>query len=59
MINFSSKSPKKAIFSSILAIFSIILGISAFSSCSKSGASEQEQMISFAKSICLNSAKKI
>lgn len=54
MINFSSKSPKKAIFSSILAIFSIILGISAISSCSKSSASEQEQMISFAKSNSIN-----
>jgi len=54
MINFSSKSPKKAIFSSILAIFSIILGISTISSCSKSGASEQEQMISFAKSNSIN-----
>jgi FKBP-type peptidyl-prolyl cis-trans isomerase FkpA len=54
MINFSSKSPKKAIFTSILAIFSIILGISAISSCSKSGASEQEQMISFAKSNSIN-----
>ena len=54
MINFSSKSPKKAIFSSFLAIFSIILSIFTVSSCSKSGASEQEQMISFAKSNSIN-----
>ena len=54
MINFSSKSSKKAIFTSFLAIFSIILGIFAVSSCSKSGASEQEQMISFAKSNSIN-----
>ena len=54
MINFSSKSSKKAIFTSFLSIFSIILGIFAFSSCSKSGASEQEQMISFAKSNSIN-----
>ena len=54
MINFSSKSPKKAIFSSFLAIFSIILSIFIVSSCSKSGASEQEQMISFAKSNSIN-----
>jgi FKBP-type peptidyl-prolyl cis-trans isomerase FkpA len=54
MINFNTKSPKKAIITSFLAIFSIILGIFTFSSCSKSGATEQEQMISFAKSQSIN-----
>ena len=54
MINFNTKSPKKAIITSFLAIFSIILGIFTFSSCSKSGATEQEQMISFAKSQYIN-----
>lgn len=54
MINFNTKSPKKAKITSFLAIFSIILGIFTISSCSKSGATEQEQMISFAKSQSIN-----
>ena len=54
MINFNTKSPKKAIITTFLAVFSIILGIFTISSCSKSGATEQEQMISFAKSQSIN-----
>lgn len=54
MINFNKKSPKKAIITTFLTVFSIILGIFTISSCSKSGATEQEQMISFAKSQSIN-----
>lgn len=54
MIIFASKTPKKASFSSILAIFSLLFAISIIPGCSKSGASEQEQMISFAKSHSIN-----
>jgi FKBP-type peptidyl-prolyl cis-trans isomerase len=51
---FTSKTTKNVGFLSILAIFAMILGIFTISSCSKSGASEQEQMISFAKSHSIN-----
>lgn len=54
MINLYSNSKKNANFLSILAIFSAILAIFTFVSCSKSGASEQEQMIAFAKSNSIN-----
>jgi FKBP-type peptidyl-prolyl cis-trans isomerase FkpA len=54
MIILNSKSKKKASFLSILAIFSAILAIFAIEGCSKSGASEQEQMIAFAKSNSIN-----
>jgi FKBP-type peptidyl-prolyl cis-trans isomerase FkpA len=51
---FTSKTPKKAIFSTILGLFALILGIFSISGCSKTGASEQDQMISFAKSHSIN-----
>ena len=54
MTNFYSKFKQKASFLSILATFSAILAIFTISGCSKSGASEQEQMISFAKSHAIN-----
>lgn len=54
MITFYSKTPKKASFSSILAIFSLLFAIFIIPGCSKSGASEQDQMISFAKSKSIN-----
>jgi FKBP-type peptidyl-prolyl cis-trans isomerase len=49
MINLYSNSKKNANFLSILAIFSAILAIFTFVSCSKSGASEQEQISTFVK----------
>lgn len=54
MTIFTSKSSKNIVFFSILAVFTTILGIFSISGCSKSGASEQEQMISFAKSNAIN-----
>ena len=51
---FTSKTSKKAIFSTILGQFLLILGIFSISGCSKTGASEQDQMISFAKSHSIN-----
>ena len=54
MIIFASKSPKKANFLPILAILTLILTIFILPGCSKSGASEQEQMVSFAKSHSIN-----
>ena len=46
---FPSKSIKKTSIFTIFAVFSAFLGIFSTSSCSKSGASEKEQMISFAQ----------
>jgi hypothetical protein len=54
MIIFASKTPKNANFLPILAIFTLILTIFIMPGCSKSGASEQEQMVSFAKSHSIN-----
>ena len=51
---FTSKTTKTAGFWSILGLFVAILGIFTIYGCSKSGASEQEQMISFAKSHSIN-----
>ena len=51
---FTQKMNKKANISSILAIFTLIFAIFTISACSKSGASEQEQMVSFAKSHSIN-----
>lgn len=51
---FTSKTPKNIGFLSILAVFAMILGIFTISSCSKSGASEQEQMVTFAKAHSIN-----
>jgi FKBP-type peptidyl-prolyl cis-trans isomerase FkpA len=50
----ASKTTKRAHFSFILSIFTAFLYIFTISSCSKSGASEQEQMVSFAKSHAIN-----
>jgi FKBP-type peptidyl-prolyl cis-trans isomerase FkpA len=54
MMIFNQKTPKKINFSSILAIFTLFFAIFSISACSKSGASEQEQMVSFAKSHNIN-----
>lgn len=54
MINFTQKSIKKGLFSSILGVFMAVFAIITLNGCSKSGASEQEQMISFAKSHSIN-----
>jgi FKBP-type peptidyl-prolyl cis-trans isomerase FkpA len=54
MMIFNQKTPKKINFSSILAIFTLFFAIFLISACSKSGASEQEQMVSFAKSHNIN-----
>jgi FKBP-type peptidyl-prolyl cis-trans isomerase FkpA len=54
MMIFTQKMNKKANISSILAIFTLIFAIFTISACSKSGASEQEQMVSFAKSHSIN-----
>jgi FKBP-type peptidyl-prolyl cis-trans isomerase FkpA len=54
MMIFTQKTLKKANFSSILAIFTLFLAIFSISACSKSGASEQDQMVSFAKSHSIN-----
>ena len=51
---FTSKTTKTAGFWSILGLFVAIFGIFTIAGCSKSGASEQEQMISFAKSHSIN-----
>ena len=51
---FTQKTPKKMNFSSILATFTLFFAIFSISACSKSGASEQEQMVSFAKSHTIN-----
>ena len=51
---FTSKTRKTIDFPSILAISALILGILTISGCSKSGASEQDQMIGFAKSHSIN-----
>ncbi len=54
MINFTQKSIKKGHFSSILGVFMAILAIFTLNGCSKSGASEQEQMIAYAKANSIN-----
>jgi FKBP-type peptidyl-prolyl cis-trans isomerase FkpA len=54
MINFTQKSIKKGLFSQFLSIFIAILAILTLNACSKSGATEQEQMVSFAKSHNIN-----
>ncbi|MEN9702552.1 MAG: hypothetical protein RIR55_1894 [Bacteroidota bacterium] len=54
MMIFTQKALKKANFSSILAIFTLIFAIFTTTACSKSGASEQDQMVSFAKSHNIN-----
>jgi FKBP-type peptidyl-prolyl cis-trans isomerase FkpA len=54
MTIFTPNSIKKGNFSLILSVFSAFLAILSLSGCSKSGASEQEQMISFAKSHNIN-----
>jgi FKBP-type peptidyl-prolyl cis-trans isomerase len=54
MMIFTQKTPKKMNFSSILATFTLFFAIFSISACSKSGASEQEQMVSFAKSHTIN-----
>jgi len=54
MINLYSNFSKIANFLSILVSFSAILAIFTISSCSKSGASEEEQMVAFAKSNSIN-----
>ena len=51
---FHSKNSLKLQFLSILGIFSLFLAFFSITGCSKSGASEQEQMISFAKSHSIN-----
>ena len=53
-MTFTQKTLKKANFTSILAIFTLFFSIFTISACSKSGASEQEQMVSFAKSHNIN-----
>jgi FKBP-type peptidyl-prolyl cis-trans isomerase FkpA len=54
MIIFTQKSIKKESFSPILGVFMAIVAIFTLNGCSKSGASEQEQMISYAKSHSIN-----
>lgn len=54
MINFTQKSIKKGHFTQFLGVFIAISAILTLNACSKSGASEQEQMISFAKSNNIN-----
>ena len=54
MIIFTQKSIKKGRFSQILGVFMAILAIFTLNGCSKSGASEQEQMIAFAKKNAIN-----
>jgi len=49
MINLYSNFSKKANYLSILVIFSAFLAIFAMGSCSKSGASEEEQISAFIK----------
>jgi FKBP-type peptidyl-prolyl cis-trans isomerase len=49
MINFNSKSTKKAYFFSFLVIFSLIFTFFTMCSCNKSGPSEQEQISTFVK----------
>ena len=54
MINFTQKSIKKGHFTQFLSVFIAISAILTLNACSKSGATEQEQMISFAKSNNIN-----
>ena len=54
MIIFTQKSIKKWLFSQILGIFTAFFAILSLNGCSKSGASEQDQMIAFAKSHSIN-----
>jgi FKBP-type peptidyl-prolyl cis-trans isomerase FkpA len=54
MTIFTQKSTKKSLFLSIFAILFAFLGIFTISSCSKSSASESDQMISFAKKNSIN-----
>jgi FKBP-type peptidyl-prolyl cis-trans isomerase FkpA len=54
MIIFTQKSIKNGRFSQILGVFMAILAIFTLNGCSKSGASEQEQMIAFAKKNAIN-----
>ncbi len=54
MTIFTQNSLKKVKFSSILAVSALFFAIFTISACSKSGASEQEQMVSFAKSHNIN-----
>jgi FKBP-type peptidyl-prolyl cis-trans isomerase FkpA len=56
MMIFTQKTQKKANFSSILTIIALFFGFFSISACNKSGtsASEQDQMIAFAKSHSIN-----
>jgi FKBP-type peptidyl-prolyl cis-trans isomerase len=54
MMIFTQNSLKKVKFSSILAVSALFFAIFTISACSKSGASEQDQMIAFAKSHSIN-----
>jgi FKBP-type peptidyl-prolyl cis-trans isomerase FkpA len=54
MIIFTQKSIKKGLFYQILGIFTTFLAILSLNGCSKSGASEHDQMIAFAKSHSIN-----
>ena len=49
MTHFTPKITKKASFLAIIALFCSIFALFSISSCSKSGASEQDQMITYAK----------
>jgi FKBP-type peptidyl-prolyl cis-trans isomerase FkpA len=51
---FTQKQLKTANYASILAIFTLFIALFSISACSKSGASEQDQMVSFAKSHNIN-----
>lgn len=54
MTIFSSKSAQKSLFSPFFTVFFAFSTILALSGCSKNSASEQEQMISYAKSNSIN-----
>jgi FKBP-type peptidyl-prolyl cis-trans isomerase FkpA len=54
MTIFTTKSIKKGLFSHILLIFMAFFAILLINGCSKNSASEQDQMISFAKSHNIN-----
>lgn len=54
MTIFTTKTIKKGLFPSNFTIFTAVFAILLLTGCSKSGASEQDQMISFAKSHTIN-----
>jgi len=54
MTNFTQKPSKNKVFYSFSAILFLFIGIFSFTSCSKSGASEKEQMIAYAKANNIN-----